>query len=54
MIEWEKRMREYLNVQSVKDQYATLYGELLTELPTNEKKSEAAGDDNVEIDGGYF
>jgi hypothetical protein len=48
MIEWEKRMSEYLNVQSVKYQYAT-YAELVTELPTNEEKSEGAGDDNVDM-----
>lgn len=49
MIEWEKTMREYLSMQSVKYQYATLYGELVTEWLTSEQKSGDAGDDNVEM-----
>jgi len=49
MIEWEKTMRGYLSVQSVKYQYATLYGELVTEWLASEQKPEETGDDNVEM-----
>lgn len=49
MAEWEKTMRQYLSMQSVKYQYATLYGELVTEWLTSEQKLEDTGDDNVEM-----
>ncbi len=49
MVEWEKTMREYLSMQSVKYQYATLYGKLVTEWLTSEQKTEESGDDNVEM-----
>ncbi|CAI6021022.1 unnamed protein product [Clonostachys chloroleuca] len=51
---WEQSLLRHLDVQSLKFQYASLYGQLVTEwLSGGKKESESAGSDDVTMDEAY-
>ncbi|KAF5851577.1 hypothetical protein GGP41_004368 [Bipolaris sorokiniana] len=47
LLDWEKKLLQYLSIQSTKFQYADLYGKLVTEWLSSEKS--AKNDGNVEM-----
>jgi hypothetical protein len=47
--EWEKTLLHHLNVQSLRLRYATLYGQLVTEWLSSEKRTEDASSGDVEM-----
>ncbi|EUC28546.1 hypothetical protein COCCADRAFT_108885 [Bipolaris zeicola 26-R-13] len=44
ILDWEKRLLQYLSIQSTKFQYADLYGKLVTEWLSSEKSANNDGD----------
>ncbi|CAH0004312.1 unnamed protein product [Clonostachys byssicola] len=51
---WEQSLLRHLDVQSLKFQYASLYGQLVTEwLSGGKKEEESAGGDDVTMDEAY-
>ncbi|KAH7129817.1 hypothetical protein B0J13DRAFT_132604 [Dactylonectria estremocensis] len=46
---WEQSLRSHLNTQSLKFQYASLYGQLVTEWLSGDKEEETAAGDDVEM-----
>ncbi|EUC47463.1 hypothetical protein COCMIDRAFT_90146 [Bipolaris oryzae ATCC 44560] len=44
VLDWEKKLLEYLSIQSTKFQYANLYGKLVTEWLSSEKSTNNDGD----------
>ncbi|KAH7414032.1 hypothetical protein DE146DRAFT_673709 [Phaeosphaeria sp. MPI-PUGE-AT-0046c] len=50
--DWEKSLRQYLSIQASKYQYADLYGKLVTEWLSSEKKTKSK-DEDVEMAESY-
>ncbi|EMD91328.1 hypothetical protein COCC4DRAFT_188788 [Bipolaris maydis ATCC 48331] len=51
LLDWEKKLLQYLSIQSTKFQYADLYGKLVTEWLSSEKSANDDGD--VEMTESY-